>query len=109
MAEDMFQVDVDESRGRAVLTVRCDRVDMINLDRLEGACRQLLESGQSDLLIDARKMHFVTSTFIAVAVKTSQEAEGQGRKLAVVAGALTANTFHQFLADLVEIRSDLDE
>jgi anti-anti-sigma regulatory factor len=97
-------------KNRALLTLVCQTLEMSDLFEFQAACMELLETGQPDLVIDARALHSVTSVFLGSIVKTSMQARESNQRLAVCAREEVTKLLVQLVGEnVVEMRTTLPE
>ena len=72
-----MDIRIEHTEGIAVLFVREDRLDANNSEELKGEFRSLFESGEKDLIIDLKEVHFIDSSGLGALVSGFKNASAQ--------------------------------
>ena len=101
MPEDDFRLVNLPDEQRATLKVL--HLEIGEVEPFEEACRELLHTGQQDLVIDLTDLESIHSGLIGVLLFANSEAHLAGRRLTVAAGKRVAATLEKLAPGLMEI------
>ena len=85
MVPELYRISISEGKGRAVLEILAEDLDLGNRDEFLEGCRRLLEAGQPHLIIDMHGLQRLFSIFIGTVMDVNVKARLEGRRLTVVA------------------------
>ena len=97
-------------RGSAVLQVMRDSLEMGDREAFLSACRELLATGQPQLVIDMRSLRRIFSVFVGSVMDVNARAHAQGLNLTVLATESVASLFRAVVgAEALNIDDGISE
>ena len=89
---------------RATLEVAAEELTLDGLAEFDAACRKLVETGRSELVLEMSRLSRIHSGFIGVLLFINAESSGRGATMYVVACEKIKSTIEQIAPGLVDIR-----
>jgi hypothetical protein len=93
MPKDICHLTNEPEKGRALLTVDRDTLDMGEQQAFRSGCKELLETGQADLYVDLRDLRSLLSIYLDIVLEANNDAKASGRKLTVLVGEKLGDLF----------------
>jgi len=102
--DERIWVSVSTKKHTATLIADCQSLFPEDVPAFEAACRQMVETGHPDLVIDLRKVRHIPSMLIGQVAKAGVEAREAGRRLVVLINRHTAGVAKMVLGDTMDVR-----
>ncbi len=93
MPKDICHLINEPEKGRALLAVDRDTLDMGEQQAFRNGCRELLATDQADLYVDLRDLRSLLSIYLDIVLEANNEAKASGRKLTVLVGEKLGDLF----------------
>lgn len=93
MPETAYRVTAVPEKSAALLSVLRNALEMTDREWFLAGCRELLASGQPNLVIDLRGLRRIFSVFIGSVLDVNARARSEGRRLTVLTSEPVAQVF----------------
>ncbi len=93
MPKEICRLTAEPEKGRAILSVNRDTLDMGEQQEFRDGCRQLLETGQDHLYVDLRGLRSLLSIYLDIVLEANGEVRDAGRRFTVLAGERLGDLF----------------
>lgn len=104
MPKEICHLSAEPEKGRAILTVDRDTLDMGEQQEFREGCRKLLDSGQPHVYVDLRALRSLLSIYLDIVLEASGEARDAGRRFTVLASERLGDLFRTVVGpELLEV------
>lgn len=93
MPKEICHLTAEPEKGRAILTVDRDTLDMGEQQDFRNGCRQLLDTGQARLYVDLRGLRSLLSIYLDIVLEANREARDAGRSFIVLTSERLGDLF----------------
>ena len=93
MPKEICHLSDDPEKGRAILTVDRDTLDMGEQQEFRDGCRSLLGTGRAHLYVDLRGLRSLLSIYLDIVLEANGEALEAGRRFTVLASERLGDLF----------------
>ncbi len=93
MPREICHLNAEADKGRAILRVDRDTLDMGEQQSFRSGCRDLLDTGQADLYVDLRGLRSLLSIYLDIVLEANNEAKNANRKFTVLVGEKLGDLF----------------
>jgi hypothetical protein len=104
MSRDVCQLKTEPEKGRALLRIDRDTLDMGEQQAFRSGCRQLLDTGQPEIYVDLRGLRSLLSIYLDIVLEANNEAKAADRRLTVLVGEKLGDLFRTVVGpELLEL------
>jgi hypothetical protein len=104
MPREICHLNSQPDKGRAILRVARDTLDMGEQQEFRSGCRKLLDTGQAHLFVDLRDLRSLLSIYLDIVLEANSEAKAAGRRFTVLVGEKLGDLFRTVVGpELLEL------